>query len=142
MKVVDANVAVKWHVPEAGDSIAQTILASEEVLLAPTAIRLEVLSTIVRCVREKRSSASEAEFRCAAWQTQLDDREIILCNDDELLKDAISLGISLKHYVVDCLYLAACRKFDATLVTFDEELSKKAQLASIQYELLKEPKPN
>lgn len=142
MKVVDANVAVKWHVPEAGDSIAQTILTSEEVILAPTAIRLEVLSTIVRCVRDKRSTAAEAEFRCEAWQAQLDDREIILCNDDELLKDAISLAISLKNYVVDCLYLAACRKFDATLVTFDGELSKRAKLASIRFELLKEPKLN
>ena len=138
MKVVDANVAVKWHIPEPGDLIAQTILSSEEVLLAPAAIRLEVLSTIVRCVRDKRSTAAEAEFRCEAWQSQLDDREIILCNDDELLKDAISLGISLKHYVVDCLYLEACRKFDATLVTFDAELARKAKQVGVRCELLKE----
>lgn len=138
MKVVDANVAVKWHVPEPGDLISQTILSSEEVLLAPTAIRLEVLSTIVRCVRDKRSTAAEADFRCEAWLSQLEDREIILYNDDELLKDAISLGISLKHYVVDCLYLAACRKFDATLVTFDAELARGAKKVGVRCELLKE----
>lgn len=138
MKVVDANVAVKWHVPEPGDSIATAILSSEEVLLAPAAIRLEVLSTIVRCVREKRSTAAEAELRCDAWQSQLDDREIILCNDEELLKAAISLGITLKHYVVDCLYLEACRKYDATLVTFDAELARKAKQIGVHCELLKE----
>ena len=67
-----------------------------------------------------------------------EDREIILCNDDELLNDAISLGISLKHFVVDCLYLAACRKFDATLVTFDAELARKAKQVGVRCELLKE----
>jgi predicted nucleic acid-binding protein len=142
VKVVDANVAVKWHVSEPGDFIAESILESKEVLLAPAIIRLEVLNAIVRCVRDKRSSADEAGLRCEAWLAQLKDREIILCDEEELLKDAISLGISLKHSVADCLYLAACRRFDATLLTFDEELSKRAKLASIKCELLKEPVSN
>ena len=138
MKVVDANVAVKWHVPEPGDSVAQSILLSDEVLLAPAVIRLEVLSTIVRCVRDDRSTAEEAGYRCEAWKSQLDEREIILCNDDELLADAISLGISLKHHLVDCLYLVACKRFDASLVTFDVELARKAKRVNVPCELLKE----
>jgi predicted nucleic acid-binding protein len=138
VKVVDANVAAKWHIPELGDSIAQTILSSNEVLLAPAAIRLEVMSTIMRCVHDNRSSAVEAEHRCEAWQSQLEDREIILLSDDELLKAAIGISISLKHYLVDCLYLEACRRTEAPLVTFDEELARKAKQIGVRCELMSE----
>ncbi len=142
MKVVDANVVVKWFVPEPGEAIAQELLLTQEILIAPSIIRLEVLAAIIRCVRDKRSTVTEAELRCGKWLSQLDDRAIVTVDDNELLGDAISLGLKHKHHLFDCLYLALCKRLDATLVTFDEELSKRAKLASIVCQLIKEPPLN
>ncbi len=142
MKVVDANVVVKWFVPEPGEAIAQELLLTQEILIAPSIIRLEVLAAIMRCVRDKRSTVTEAELRCRKWLSQLDDRAIVTVDDCELLSDAISLGMKVKHQLFDCLYLALCKRLDATLVTFDEELSKRAKLASIVCQLIKEPPLN
>lgn len=142
MKVIDANVAVKWYVPEPGDGFAQALLQSQEVLVAPSIIRLEVLAAIVRCVRDRRSSPAEAEHRCLRWQEQLEDRAIVTVNDSDLLDEAIQLAVKVKHQLFDCLYLALCQKFNATLVTFDATLSTRAKLASINVDLLKEPNPH
>jgi predicted nucleic acid-binding protein len=136
--VVDANVAAKWYMPEPGEASAQDVLESQDVLLAPSIIRLEVLAAIVRCVRDQRSTVAEAELRCNRWHELLDERGLITVQDDQLLADAIRLSLTLKHYLFDCLYLAVCLKYEATLVTFDADLAKKAKAASVRCQLLKE----
>lgn len=138
MKVIDANVAAKWYMPEPGEGSAQDVLESQDILLAPAVIRLEVLAAIVRCVRDKRSTAAEAEQRCNRWHELLNERGLVCIDDGELLPDAIPLSLELKHYLFDCLYLATCIKYDATLVTFDADLAKKAKASSVRCQLLKE----
>jgi predicted nucleic acid-binding protein len=142
VKVVDANVAVKWFVPESGEEQAQSLLLSQSMLVAPSIIRLEVLAAIVRCVRDQRSNAAEAQHRCNRWQEHLEDRSVVIIDDNELIAEAVKISLAIKHQLFDCLYLAACQRVDATLVTFDDELSKRAKRASIKCELLKEPKPH
>lgn len=44
--MVEANVAVKWRIPEQGEQIADEILRRTDVLVALTCIRNELLSAI------------------------------------------------------------------------------------------------
>ena len=138
MKVIDANVAAKWYMPEPGENSAQALLESQDILLAPSIIHLEVLAAIVRCVRDQRSTVAEAELRCKRWHELLDDRGLVIVEEGKLVANAIRLSLTLKHYLFDCLYLAACIEYDAVLVTFDADLAKKAKSASVQGQLLKE----
>jgi predicted nucleic acid-binding protein len=46
MIVVDASVAVKWFIPEAGEEAAAKLLGGKKRLIAPALIRLEVTGTL------------------------------------------------------------------------------------------------
>ena len=56
MIVVDANVAVKWYVPEPGCDDAKLLLMSNEAIVAPALIRLEVLAAILSGIRKRKES--------------------------------------------------------------------------------------
>jgi predicted nucleic acid-binding protein len=54
MIVIDANIAVKWYLPEADSPRALTLFDDPTPLVAPTLIRTEVCSAITRRVREQQ----------------------------------------------------------------------------------------
>lgn len=110
MKVIDANVAAKWNLPERGHELARSFMRTEEALIAPAVIRMEVVSAIVRSVSDKRSTPEEAELRCKAWLEQLADRAIMTFEEDDLFPAAMRLGIKHSHYFIDCLYLCFVRR--------------------------------
>src|SRR5262245_39797495 len=56
MIVVDASIAAKWYLNEPGSAQAAAILTSDDVLLAPALIRLEVNGAIIRRYREGKLS--------------------------------------------------------------------------------------
>jgi predicted nucleic acid-binding protein len=138
VKVIDANVALKWYVPETDSDVASAILLEPDVLVAPQIIKFEVLSVLVRFARSGRLEHHAAEQSCNRWLAHLEERGVMLFDEDDLLESAISLGLKLKHHLFDCFYLALAKKLDAPLITFDEELAKKAKQAGLKFELLAE----
>jgi len=127
MIVLDASVAAKWYLVEAGTDQAEALIESGNELCAPAVIRLEVLSAISRRFRMGGLSAGDAEATMAEWLEDLDSSVMTLSPDDLDLDRAIQLSLRIRHPVVDCLYLACAMRLGADLVTTDENMYHRAQ---------------
>ena len=126
MIVVDANVAAKWYLPEIGTDAALQLLDGPSQLFAPDLIRLEVLATITRRVRTGEAGPDETTVRCDDWFRHLGEGLVSLIPEGDLLHDALKLSLRIKHNLQDCLYLAAARRLDASLITADKKFKERA----------------
>jgi predicted nucleic acid-binding protein len=136
MIVLDASVAVKAYLEEAGSDAATALLTGQEKLLAPELIRIEVSAALCRRVRKGELAADEAAIRCEHWLTRLKAGLFTLTPDQELLPSAIDMAVALKHPLQDCLYLAAARMLDAELVTADRTFLERASASYGRISLL------
>jgi predicted nucleic acid-binding protein len=127
MIVLDASVAVKPYLEEAGAEAATELLAGTEKLLAPELIRLEVAGALCRRVRRGELDAGEAELRCQHWRSQLDKGLFTLTPDRDLLPEAVALATKLKHPLADCMYLAVAIRSYAPLLTADRTFHERAR---------------
>jgi predicted nucleic acid-binding protein len=130
MIVVDASVAAKWYLPEAGSPAAMELQEGPDQLFAPDLIRMEVAASITRRVRadrkEERLSPEEALSRCGKWFVLLDQGTLSLIPERELLQQAVKLSVEIKHTLQDCMYLAAAQVLNASLVTADRPFRERA----------------
>jgi predicted nucleic acid-binding protein len=124
--VIDANVAVKWYVPERGTEAALELLTGPELIYAPELIRLEVLAAITRRVRNGESTAEEARSRCDAWFRHLRAGTVSLPPEADIISDAIDFSLAVRHSLQDCMYLATARRLAAPLVTADRPFLERA----------------
>lgn len=116
--VIDASVAVKLGVVEAGADRAKTLVARGKKIIAPDILPSEIASALWK--KELRGDL-DAEEREHALQASLGAYdEFAPCKD--LAARALELAISLKHPVYDCFYLALAETRDATFVTADARL--------------------
>lgn len=122
MIVVDASVAAKWLLPEAGAAEALALLASAERLFAPALIRIEVGGAILRRYRAGTFPEDQIRLLLNAWNDLLGDGSLGLIPNDELIDAAHDLAIQARHDLADCLYLAAGRQLAAEVVTADRKL--------------------
>ena len=106
MIVLDANVAAKTYLEEAGAEAATELLAGPTKLLAPELIRMEVAGALCRRVRKGELESDEAEIRCQHWLAELDKGLFTLTADRDLLPEAIALSTKLKHALPDCLRIS------------------------------------
>jgi predicted nucleic acid-binding protein len=129
MIVVDASVAAKWLLPEAGSEKAIALQEGPHQLVAPDLIRLEVAAAITRRVRAEQRPLppKEAIRRYQKWIRLLDQAIISLIPESDLLAQAVDLAVLIKHPLQDCLYLAAAMQLDAELITADETFLKRAR---------------
>jgi predicted nucleic acid-binding protein len=130
MIAVDASVVAKWYLPEANSAAAIALQEACHPLIAPDLIRLEVAASITRRVRaekkEERLAPELAVNRCEKWFKLLDQGAISLMPEAQLLQQAITLSIEIKHTLQDCLYLAVAAAHRIPLITADEPFHNKA----------------
>ena len=119
MIVVDACVATKLFVDEAGSDAAARLVARYPLFLAPALITLEVTSAITRKARNREIDRPAAERALAAWREFLRLGNLRLTADDALLVEAAGRSLDLAHPVADCLYLALAAREGVPLVTAD-----------------------
>jgi predicted nucleic acid-binding protein len=121
MMIVDANVAVKWFLPEAGSREAISLQSGPHNLAAPSLIRTEVAGAICRATRanKPRLSKAEADQLCSRWFGVLEQRILELVPDETLVNEACGLAVSLGHTLADCLYLELADRWNIPLVTAD-----------------------
>ena len=118
LAVVDASVAVKWYVREAGSESALRLLAPEAFeLLAPDIFLSEVANALLRQEREGQLSAEALDAALA----DLRRTRPRLVPASEVMDRAAILARALPHPIYDCLYLALADATDALLVTADGE---------------------
>ena len=111
--IVDASVAVKWVVREAGSDAAAALRGEE--LHAPDWILIECANVLWAKVRRRELTREEADRGMAL----LIEAPITLAPASELVAEALALAHELAHPVYDCLYLALARARNSPLVTAD-----------------------
>jgi predicted nucleic acid-binding protein len=127
MIVVDASIAAKWYLHEAGSEEAATLLTSGSVLIAPALIRVEVTGAILRRYRERKLSLERAREACELWDADLAGGALRLVPDETLIIPARAIAFQIRHAIQDCLYLAAAVEAgSAHLVTADPTFHARA----------------
>ena len=112
--VVDASVAVKWLVEEAGTDAAEALLDRD--LAAPPLIRIEVANVLRTQVARGTIDPPGADALMRVLQVA---PVVLVPVDDAQERRALEIACDLGHPVYDCLYLALAERTGRTLVTAD-----------------------
>ena len=115
--VVDASVAAKWFVKEAGREQALEILDESE-RHAPDLIIAEVGNVAWKKAMRGEMSGEQARFICTSLRRYF----AVLHRSEALADRAIEIALRLRHPIYDCLYLACAQRTGARLVTADRRL--------------------
>lgn len=126
--VVDASVAVKWHLPDEDDVAAANRLlvafaAGDLGLVAPDVIHLEVASAITAATLGNRPRISTAEGRAAIAAflgTAIDTRP-----GSDLVIAAFGLVQAHGCAFYDALYLALAQRLRLPFVTADRRFYRR-----------------
>jgi predicted nucleic acid-binding protein len=111
--VVDASVAVKWVIGEAGEEAAARLATRS--LSAPDILLAECASALWAKVRRREIAEDEA----SAALTTLGAAPVVMTAVPILVADALRLAFLLTHPIYDCLYLALSLQTQTPLVTAD-----------------------
>jgi len=123
--VIDASVAIKWMIEEAGTKAALSL--RQHRLLAPDLLVAECANILWKKVRRKELSKDEAML--AARLLARADIEFEPMRP--LLEAATGLAIALDHPAYDCAYLALAEARGCDFVTADEALGRKVLPANL-----------
>ena len=118
--VVDASVAVKWVVEEAGTEEALSLL-ERSALSAPDLLMAECANILWKKVR--RGELTEQEAGLAGQLIQRADLDVQPTRP--LMLRALDLAIALDHAAYDCIYLALAVENGWRFVTADERFVRK-----------------
>ncbi len=119
--VVDASVALKWVLDEAGSDAAEALL--DQDLVAPSVWLVEAANALWRRARSGEITAEEARDRLGELQ-RAPVRTFAVEKD---IAAAADLALVLNHPVHDCLYLALALREDTHVVTADRRFHAAAE---------------
>ncbi|WP_068072662.1 type II toxin-antitoxin system VapC family toxin [Novosphingobium lentum] len=122
MLVIDASVAFKFVVEELGSSQALAYLDTDEPLIAPDLILIEVASALWKRVKESELLELHAERSLHG----LPEFFARIDRMTDYMDEAFRLSFRLRHPIYDCIYLAQAVRENAVLVTADKKLVKAA----------------
>jgi predicted nucleic acid-binding protein len=118
MLVVDASVAVKWFLVEAGDREALALLTGDEPLIAPDLVVAEVVNAVWKWLLRGAIDTSQATDVPHALVRILAELRPLA----PLAPRALEIATELRHPAYDCFYLALAEEEDTRLVTADRRL--------------------
>ena len=130
--VLDCSVTVSWFMIDETSTISNDILnlISKEKAIVPSIWQLEVGNVLLMCQRNKRITK---EQRLNALHI-LNELPIII--DDLTSKyawqDTIELAEKYSLSLYDACYLELSLRYSLPLATFDNQLKKAANLASVK----------
>lgn len=115
--IVDASVAIKWGVEEAGSDAAHVLLARSP-LIAPDLIAAEVANALWKKGLRGEVAEGQMGYSFDACLRSIDE----LVSTRDLAERALDLAMLLKHPAYDCFYLALTEARGGTFVTADARL--------------------
>lgn len=116
---IDASVAIKWVVKEAGTQ--EALALRNNALIAPDLLTSECASILWKKVQRKELHKNEALLAARLLQ----GAEIELVPTRSLLEATAQLAIELAHPAYDCVYLALAMERGCRFVTADDRLLRK-----------------
>lgn len=116
--VIDASVAIKWFVREAGHQHALGLLDRGDELHAPDLIVAEVANTAWKKYRRGEIGREQAE----AIVTALPHYFARLWPSRELAEAALALALDLDHPAYDGFYIACTKASGGMLISADRRL--------------------
>lgn len=116
--IVDASVALKWFIEEAGSEAATGLLETGEPLMAPELLLAEVANAGWRLAR--RGEITGAHVDAMVSRLPLLFTELLPLRP--ILALASTMARELEHPIYDCIYLALAERLEAPLVTADSRL--------------------
>jgi len=119
--VVDADVAVKWHIEQPDSHQAEMVLQAGERLHAPDFQGLEVRQVLSKYARMRLLEADKARDAVESHDRMID----FWHDDDALTGHALDISLSHAHPFYDCIYLALAMRLGARLVTADRKFAGK-----------------
>lgn len=115
--VIDACVAIKFVCDERGTDQANVLLGSDDALIAPDLIQIEIAHALWRKVADSTIEQADAVAGLAA----LPDLFERFVPTAELLREAQLLSFELDHAIYDCVYLALAMREEVRVVTADRK---------------------
>ena len=117
--VIDASVAVKWVIEEAGTK--EALALRSRALAAPDLLIAECANILWKKVRRNELSEREALF--AGGLLARADIELIAMRP--YLEAAVRIAVALDHPAYDCIYIALAEAEGLQFVTSDMSLLRK-----------------
>ncbi|MFB2939005.1 type II toxin-antitoxin system VapC family toxin [Aerosakkonemataceae cyanobacterium BLCC-F154] len=114
--VVDANVAIKWVLPEIHTDSALRLLNNSYTLLVPDFFFPEIGNIFWKQVRRGEMSLAEAQEKFA----ELSLVDFKICASLPLMPLALEVAVRIDQAVYDCVYLALAVTNQCQMVTADE----------------------
>lgn len=122
--VIDANVAIKWVLPEIDSDIALSILDDDQaVLLVPDFFFSEVTNILWKSIQKQGLSLEKARMSLEVIK-QVDFK---VFNSYDLAIQALELSVQVKQAVYDCIYLALAINNNCQMITADERFINAVQ---------------
>jgi predicted nucleic acid-binding protein len=121
--IVDASIAVKWLVEERDSRAARRLLDSDDPLVAPDFVLVEVGNVLWKKTRRQELNAEQAVAGMRAVPAYFDE----LIPSGPLLARALAIAVEVRHPVHDCLYLACAEDLKVTLITADGRFASVAR---------------
>ena len=115
--VVDASVALKWVLSEAGTEAALALRGEE--LIAPSLWLAEATNALWRGVRLGELTLAEA----AEFLDELIKAPVASLPMEPHLHAALALAVEFQHPIYDCIYLALALQQDTRVVTADRRFA-------------------
>ena len=116
---IDASVAIKWLIGEAGTP--EALALRNNALIAPDLLMSECANILWKKVQRKEIQKNEALLAARLLQSV----EIELVPTRSLLEATTQLAIELAHPAYDCMYLALAMERGCRFVTADDRLLRK-----------------
>ena len=130
--IVDASVAAKWVLPEAGTERAILLRQQARPFIAPTLVIAEVGNAIWKRAMRDEISPSDA-FAALRAAINLFAELVEL---SELDRRAMRLSFDLRHPIYDCFYIALALGRKVELVTADARMVAAATQADARVVML------
>lgn len=116
--IVDASVAIKWNVAEAGAAAALDLFQRNVPIVAPDLVVSELTNALWKKVRRGELGAAQASAALSATMRGYNE----LTSGAALADRALELATALTHPAYDCFYLALAELRGGTFVTADARL--------------------
>lgn len=135
--VVDASVAIKWLLPEEGSATARQLLTEGHELIAPAWLQIEILSIVLRAVRQKRLSHDAGTEVIETFNSM----PVSFGEDAPLRRQAWDVAVIHGGSLYDALYITLALKTDADLISADAGMIRVARAAGVRCGMLADGLP-